>query len=355
MPEKPKQAPPSDAKGKRAAFASGTAKSGSNHSLMSETSTMSGSETLQRFNLKAQIAKMRSQNVYEQQSLSVHIATAFIDAHTHAQAKIASYFGDDEEVDSPEEAYVIIESQINVFKAAALMGLMPKRVLSTVNTMWHVHRIAEQYRHYVLGVHESGVLLEKEAEVLLHPIGHTMQNLNKDRRRIFAKHKEAHKEMHTIDAVLRIQRAYRAKKNRGSCDMQGLVKRISQMNQDDAQAENLYTTSVIVEGCPVEDNGFSYSPKRGGSPRKKGGYGASPMIATGTSPKKFGKEDVKVSFPSPNTGQEIIDIDALAGQLRQRDLQQAQCSAEPFTPGVWYNEDCASPSSRPSSPGTMTL
>ena len=65
---------------------------------------------------------------------------AFIEAHGHAQSQIALFFGEDESVDSPEEAYVIIESQCTVFEAVILRSQLSKDAQLKVNTMLGIQR-----------------------------------------------------------------------------------------------------------------------------------------------------------------------------------------------------------------------
>merc|ERR1719162_88801 len=87
---------------------------------------------------------------FEDQKRAVCTISSFIDAHLSAQSQIASFFGDDEEVDSPEEAFVIIESQIAVFKAACRAGMIDRQLTRHVNNMAEVRNIAEQFHSFVL-------------------------------------------------------------------------------------------------------------------------------------------------------------------------------------------------------------
>jgi hypothetical protein len=139
---------------------------------------------------------------YEDQKRALCIISSFIDAHLRAQPQIASFFGDDEDVDSPEEAFVIIESQIAVFKAACRAGMIDRRLTTHVNNMSEVRNIAEQFHSFVLGAHESGVLLMKEAEVILHPVAEAVYKLSKD-----CKHRNHGLQQRA--AVRRIQKAWR--------------------------------------------------------------------------------------------------------------------------------------------------
>jgi hypothetical protein len=155
------------------------------------------------------------------QTTAIQIISAFIEAHETAQGQIAAYFGDDADVDSPEEAFVIVESQIEVFKASAMAGSIDKNVHLKVNTMWKASHLAEEYRKYVLSVMESGVLSNKEAEVLLHPIADTLRGWDKKRRQLFRDlgRRNGNDPMNELEAVLLMQRVW--KKMKAKAGIQG--------------------------------------------------------------------------------------------------------------------------------------
>jgi len=158
---------------------------------------------------KERFQQWRVERSFNEQSRAVHLISSFIEAHASAQAKIAAYFGNDDTVDSPEQAFVILESQIQIWKAATVYGMIHPQVVNTVNSLWHAHRIAEQFRHFVLHTHESGVLLEKEAHEILHPLSAANQKLNKDRRSIFATFPED-RVLGKVGAAIMIQRKWRS-------------------------------------------------------------------------------------------------------------------------------------------------
>jgi len=175
----------------------------------------------QRTNLAASIGKSsqfdiihkwynewRTRRNFRQQAFAVRVINAFIDAHCQAQRHVASFFGQDALVDTPEEAIAIVESQIQVFEAATLRGLIGREMQMRVNTMWIVHCFAEQYRNFVLRVHETGVLQGKEAEQLLHPIAGAMRELHKERKKIYAAINTDHckSQMTAVEAAAVIQR-----------------------------------------------------------------------------------------------------------------------------------------------------
>merc|ERR1719464_1060750 len=75
----------------------------------------------------------RIRHNFTQQARAIKLINAFIDAHTKAQSQIATYFGEGEGVDTPEEAFVIIESQVEVFESATLRGTIEREVQMKVN------------------------------------------------------------------------------------------------------------------------------------------------------------------------------------------------------------------------------
>mmetsp|Transcript_106812 Transcript_106812/g.276083 ORF Transcript_106812/g.276083 Transcript_106812/m.276083 type:complete len:1190 (+) Transcript_106812:47-3616(+) len=170
--------------------------------------TTSWKTSTQFSNMHKWYDKWRTRRNYRQQAFAVRVINAFIDAHCQAQRHVASFFGANAMVDTPEEAIAIVESQVQVFQAATLRGLIGREMQMRVNTMWTVHCFAEQYRNFVLRVHESGVLQSKEAEQLLHPIAGAMRQLHKERKKIYAAiNSDACKsQMTTIEAAAVIQR-----------------------------------------------------------------------------------------------------------------------------------------------------
>jgi len=170
--------------------------------------------------IRRQFNEWRIRRHFSRQMRAVQVIDAFIEAHRKAQTQIASYFGEDATVDTAEETWVVIESQIEIFEAAIARSKIAKSVQLKVNTMWRVHLVAEEYRNFVISTHESGILQVKEAEMLLHPIAHVMQELRRDRKQLkLALQREksmAHKTSHLskltrVDAAQRIQRTFRQK------------------------------------------------------------------------------------------------------------------------------------------------
>jgi len=176
--------------------------------------------------LSRQLEQSRISRNFQQQMHTVQIVGSFVEAHEHAQTQIASYFGEDESVDSPEEAFVIIESQVEIFEALIYRNAINKTVQKKVNTWWHIHQLLEHYRSFVLQAVEHGVLHTKEGELLIHPISEIVHQSNKERTDFNSGAK-----LTRTDAAVMIQRTFR--KHRARMRLINTVKaRRSQMVTD---------------------------------------------------------------------------------------------------------------------------
>jgi len=180
--------------------------------------------------LRRRFRAYRVKRNYERQASALQVISAFQVAHLQSQMQIASFFGKYEDVDSPEEAYVIIESHTEVFLSSAMMSTISREVQQKVSTMWEAHRLADHYHNFVLSVHDSGVLQAREAEELLHPFAHFMRQLDQQRRHITKMlksrnqtGKSTNSNINAIDAALCIQRCVRKWKDRNAIErtMQG--------------------------------------------------------------------------------------------------------------------------------------
>mmetsp|Transcript_68281 Transcript_68281/g.191307 ORF Transcript_68281/g.191307 Transcript_68281/m.191307 type:complete len:899 (+) Transcript_68281:87-2783(+) len=162
-----------------------------------------GSQTwLQRWRLKRDLNAQRS---------VLQVVDAFIQAHEAAQASIATFFGQDESVDTPEEAFVILESQSEVFEATALLGRIAKPVQRYMCTAMESYSVCERFRDFVHDAHTRGVLQGREAQMLLEPAAHITQEFA-SRFRHMGDRLLLPGALHTtydVDAALAIQRAFR--------------------------------------------------------------------------------------------------------------------------------------------------
>jgi len=150
---------------------------------------------------------------FEKQMKAIQTVNRFVEAHRHAQKQVADYFCQGPFLETPEQAFVILESQILVLKATKFLQFVPKPVQSQVNTMWEVQCLFEQYRQYVMSVHESGVLQAKEAEVLLHPVEALMREVAQNPQ-VFSEKLDRlwsnrYSAMDTLQSAVYIQRAAR--------------------------------------------------------------------------------------------------------------------------------------------------
>jgi len=139
-----------------------------------------------------------SQDKFQDQTRAFTMLNAFVEAHSHAQSQIALYFGEDASIDSPEEAFVVVESQCSVFAAAAHVATLDTSAQMKVNTMLRVHTLSDNYREFVLNAVETGALQADEASRVLHPLQHEMAKIDRERRQIF-KGRSSSKDMKMTD------------------------------------------------------------------------------------------------------------------------------------------------------------
>eukprot|EP00429_Kryptoperidinium_foliaceum_P053640 CAMPEP_0176094428 /NCGR_PEP_ID=MMETSP0120_2-20121206/47319_1 /TAXON_ID=160619 /ORGANISM="Kryptoperidinium foliaceum, Strain CCMP 1326" /LENGTH=888 /DNA_ID=CAMNT_0017428371 /DNA_START=190 /DNA_END=2856 /DNA_ORIENTATION=- len=156
----------------------------------------------QRWRLKRNLASQRS---------TLQVLTAFIYAHERAQLNIATYFGQDESVDTPEEAVVILESQTEIFHATAVLGKIAKPVQRYMSTAMESYSVCEHYCDFVHKAHSQGVLQGKEASMLLEPATDVLQDLSARFRRMGDRllYPGTLRNMYEVDAIVAIQRAFR--------------------------------------------------------------------------------------------------------------------------------------------------
>jgi len=159
-------------------------------SLDSSSLDLEKSKEKSRRPLSSWLNAFRSDGFQDQTRAFICI-NAFIEAHMSAQAQIATFFGPDANIDSPEEAYVVLESQISVFSAAAHSALIDKDARTKVNTMLSVHTLSEMYRKFLLDAVETGILQSDEANEILHPLQHEMARLDRERRKLFKKGRQS--------------------------------------------------------------------------------------------------------------------------------------------------------------------
>lgn len=104
---------------------------------------------------------------------AVYLATAFIEAHIHAEKTIAEFVGDDATIDTPEEAFVIKESRELRAEAAAFLEVatgQDNEVVNHVHTLKIANAIIEHQRLYIDNLREMGIIdaefFEEEMEAI---------------------------------------------------------------------------------------------------------------------------------------------------------------------------------------------
>jgi len=174
--------------------------------------TFSSKKTSQRqLPVLSWVQKLCSKTQSYRQMRAARIVEIFVKAQQHAQAEIATFFG----LDSPEEVYVILESQIQIFRAVSLQGKVDEPVRQAAFTSSIAHQLCEEYRHVVVSAHEQGVLQDKETEMLLEPVGEVIHELTRRYKgshtavEEFASSTASFSQMYQDDAAISIQRAYR--------------------------------------------------------------------------------------------------------------------------------------------------
>lgn len=186
-----------------------------------------------------------SRDRFQDQTRAFTMLNAFIDAHTHAQSQIALYFGEDASIDSPEEAFVVLESQCSVFAAFSHIAMLEPSAQMKVNTMLCVHTLSDNYREFVLNAVETGALQADEASGVLHPLEHEIAKIDKERRQIFKgkrlSNKTEGRKLSKDEAAAMIQRMF-------------LKRRVIKVLQ--RASTNLSTSGLRGLGEPLGNPGF---------------------------------------------------------------------------------------------------
>jgi hypothetical protein len=93
-----------------------------------------------------------------------HTCVSYIVAHTTAQEKLAYYFGDDPEADTPEEITVILESARMVQEAKARLDGISGSLIELIKSSVVTSMIFESLTEFVHKLIEEGMLNVSEAE-----------------------------------------------------------------------------------------------------------------------------------------------------------------------------------------------
>eukprot|EP00931_Biecheleriopsis_adriatica_P058425 TRINITY_DN34775_c0_g1_i1.p1 TRINITY_DN34775_c0_g1~~TRINITY_DN34775_c0_g1_i1.p1 ORF type:complete len:1179 (+),score=197.98 TRINITY_DN34775_c0_g1_i1:60-3596(+) len=101
-----------------------------------------------------------------------HTAISFVEAHLHAQKKVAGFFGDTDEADSPEELTVLLESARQVQKAHQRLGTISSMLIKLIKSSTIAEMLSDSCGEFVHHMVEEGVLVEAEAEEMFHHLEH---------------------------------------------------------------------------------------------------------------------------------------------------------------------------------------
>lgn len=120
---------------------------------------------------------------FKRQETAYHICHGFIDGHVYAQEKIAMYHGDEQTVDTPEEATVILESIELVAAAQKELKRMSPDLIKHIKTMFVADNLINQQQMYIHKLIAQGILASTEAEEILHQLEEDADKVNKARKR----------------------------------------------------------------------------------------------------------------------------------------------------------------------------
>mmetsp|Transcript_12306 Transcript_12306/g.19951 ORF Transcript_12306/g.19951 Transcript_12306/m.19951 type:complete len:821 (-) Transcript_12306:214-2676(-) len=131
--------------------------------------------------------KTRVEEVCEHMMKSAILKT-FIKAHMTSQHKLVEYFGHHGKVNRVEVARIILQSQSQVYKAIAMMGSFQSTENgSLVEVLQQEVRYADltremtdKFGHFLLVVHEHGVLTSSETDSMLEPLHHRIEKIIRD-------------------------------------------------------------------------------------------------------------------------------------------------------------------------------
>jgi TPP-dependent 2-oxoacid decarboxylase len=97
---------------------------------------------------------------------AVFILLSFIEAHEEAQKKIAYYMGETELADTPEEALVVSESQLNVNIARRRLNDIPLELLNHYHSKQAARHLLHTQQEMIKEIRYEGILTDSDACVL---------------------------------------------------------------------------------------------------------------------------------------------------------------------------------------------
>lgn len=98
---------------------------------------------------------------------AVFILHSYIEAHEEAQVKILYYLGETEHADTPEEALVVKESQMNVSLAKEKLALLPREAIAFIHSKQAARVLLHTQEEMIEDLQSEGILQERDGTILL--------------------------------------------------------------------------------------------------------------------------------------------------------------------------------------------
>merc|ERR1711865_468076 len=111
-----------------------------------------------------------------------YICSCFLDAHRDAQEKIATFFGEGEDIDTVEEAWMVAESGVRVREASAFLSRMDSSLIQASESTQVGGIVLEDQRKFIIKLMKSGILSSKESDVLLEELQEDLNTMVHFRR-----------------------------------------------------------------------------------------------------------------------------------------------------------------------------
>jgi NhaP-type Na+/H+ or K+/H+ antiporter len=115
---------------------------------------------------------------------SYYIATCFIDAHQHAQNKVASYFGEGGEVDSPEEHQVAAESRAMCERAQRALDEMDPILAVKAKQTTLAQILLGKQADIIHKLQHQGLLNGQEVDSMMEVVSRDIHLMHVDRRKL---------------------------------------------------------------------------------------------------------------------------------------------------------------------------
>eukprot|EP00930_Biecheleria_cincta_P007413 TRINITY_DN108628_c0_g1_i1.p1 TRINITY_DN108628_c0_g1~~TRINITY_DN108628_c0_g1_i1.p1 ORF type:complete len:727 (+),score=95.68 TRINITY_DN108628_c0_g1_i1:54-2183(+) len=117
------------------------------------------------------ISRRSAQKEVRSRMRTFHLIMSFLEAQSYAQQQVATFYGNDASADTPEEAFVILESCTNVLTALSYLCRIVSRPLqSQFSHLVEVRVLVDAYRNFVCSTLAGGILRPLEAADLLRPL-----------------------------------------------------------------------------------------------------------------------------------------------------------------------------------------